>query len=865
MGLVIRRLLFLSRSQSAILFFGLIATSAGVLLVAAASQTTLLVAEGELSRLWRTSYDILVRPAGAYSPIEEKYGLVEANHLSGLWGGITFEQYETIKSIPDVEVAAPIAMIGYIVGGASGEEMPYPPQPGLYALDETITVDDGVRLRTPPDYPSHTYYYFDRDPQQLPTGFQGYRYLGWLIVNDVSTSALGRVAFPLLVAGIDPAQEALLAGLDQALLAGHYLRGDESLEPQTVLIDTGEVLDVPQVETPQKQMSLPILVNATTYIAATHKARLSRVALPPDISSVQDILDRGASYLDTLPAETLDSTQMDSQELYRRLIEAIAPEFVGSSQRAGVFFNQGIFESPGGLLYRDGTVPFRYGGLVLELRPPGRLDSAWPQYRASVGRVDFGVLFEWKPVGLFDIERLSRPAEIHSVPLETYFPPVALLRYDEQGRPIDPPRQLRPTLNPASYMQSPPLILTTLEAARALRGEAAISAIRVRVAGIDRLTPAAQRKIEAIAIEIAKQTGLTVDIMVGSSPTRVLVYVPGIGYVEEQWIQKGVNLTYKQGIQTGNWLLLITLLVAGGLYTLDMTWAEVVAQRRIIALQKALGWRSRTVFRQVVGRVLLLGAVAVSVGTAGAWGITQLLGWQAPALELLAGFPLAVLGVAALGSLLPAWLASRVAPIVEMQRGGLRYRRTSFAPGLRLWSYAWSGLMRRPGRTLLAGMAATLSAALLTLLLTVTLEQRAMLSGTLLGEFILVRVEGFSYAIVGIGLGLAALSTVNALLSGVLERRRELGVLKAVGWRSRSVAGLFITEGMLLGLAGGAAGALLGGGVFLGLYGLGALSPGLGLAMLLGVGIPGLVGGLAAFYPAQVAARVPPAEALRYE
>ncbi len=171
--------------------------------------------------------------------------------------------------------------------------------------------------------------------------------------------------------------------------------------------------------------------------------------------------------------------------------------------------------------------------------------------------------------------------------------------------------------------------------------------------------------------------------------------------------------------------------------------------------------------------------------------------------------------------------------------------------------------MRRPGRTLLAGMAAALSAALLVLLLGVTLEQRAMLSGTLLGEFILLRIEGFHYTIVGIGLGLAALSTANALLGSIVERRREIGVLKAVGWRDRTVAGLFIAEGALLGLTAGMLGALLGSVVFFYLYG--SPTPTLALVVLLGAGIPGLVGSVAAIYPARLATRVPPAEAVRYE
>jgi hypothetical protein len=529
----------------------------------------------------------------------------------------------------------------------------------------------------------------------------------------------------------------------------------------------------------------------------------------------------------------------------------------------------GVWNTPSRTVYREIPSPFSEDDSILEIEmPEGDLGyGPWPSYRSTFTPLDSESDLEEalgvKIIGVFDIERLPKPADVSRVPLETYFPPVAILRYDERGNPVEPPRELRPTLNPAGYIQSPPLLLTTLEAVRAVRGEAAISAIRIRVGGIDELTPETQRKIEAIAIEIAKQTGLTVDIMVGSSPKRILVHVPGIGYVEEQWIQKGVSLIYKQGIQAGNWLLLGTLLAAGGLFTLDMTWAEVISRRHLIALQKALGWRSRTVFGQILGQVLSLGLAATLVGTVGALGVIQFLNFQPPPDWLVPGVPLVVLGISTLGSLLPAWLASRTPPMIDLRQGGLRYRRTGRRMAFGMWGYAWNGLLRRAGRTLLAGLTAVLSAWLLVLLVAVLLEQRGMLGGTLLGEFILVRVQGFHYAIVGIGFGLAAFSTANSLLAGVLERRREIGALKAMGWRTGAVMGIFVLEGALLGLGGGTMGALLGSLTFVYLYR--TIVPGLTLAMLVGISVPGLVGALAALYPARVAARVPPAESVRYE
>ncbi len=83
--------------RTVLLGIGLWLTASSALLVGAASQTTTTVVNQHLADYWRTTYDILVRPAGSRSPIEERYGLVEANHLSGISGGTTFEQYEDIK------------------------------------------------------------------------------------------------------------------------------------------------------------------------------------------------------------------------------------------------------------------------------------------------------------------------------------------------------------------------------------------------------------------------------------------------------------------------------------------------------------------------------------------------------------------------------------------------------------------------------------------------------------------------------------------------------------------------------------------------------------------------------------------------
>jgi len=145
-------------------------------------------------------------------------------------------------------------------------------------------------------------------------------------------------------------------------------------------------------------------------------------------------------------------------------------------------------------------------------------------------------------------------------------------------------------------------------------------------------------------------------------------------------------------------------------------------------------------------------------------------------------------------------------------------------------------------------------------------------------------------AIAGIALLVGVLGVMNTMYTSVLERTREIGILKAIGAKDRDVLGLFLIESSLLGLIGGALGILLGAGVS-GLAGRlisGSLafgtvsqvveSAGLqatessGLVpafsawlILAALGLSLLLGTLAGALPAWRGAKLPPVKALRYE
>jgi putative ABC transport system permease protein len=118
----------------------------------------------------------------------------------------------------------------------------------------------------------------------------------------------------------------------------------------------------------------------------------------------------------------------------------------------------------------------------------------------------------------------------------------------------------------------------------------------------------------------------------------------------------------------------------------------------------------------------------------------------------------------------------------------------------------------------------------------------------------------------------AAVNIANTMYTAVLERTKEIGVMKAIGAQNSTILSIFVIESGALGLIGGAIGILVGyliakaGGAIAAAYGYSMLQPYFPWWLTLGCLVfATLVGIVSGYLPARAASKLNPVEALRYE
>ena len=134
-------------------------------------------------------------------------------------------------------------------------------------------------------------------------------------------------------------------------------------------------------------------------------------------------------------------------------------------------------------------------------------------------------------------------------------------------------------------------------------------------------------------------------------------------------------------------------------------------------------------------------------------------------------------------------------------------------------------------------------------------------------------VQAVFIGIAAISLVVGGIGIMNTMYTAVLERTKEIGIMKAVGARNSNILTLFLIESGILGLVGGAIGVLIGIGLSTGVAFIATKTLGTNLLraifpwyLITGALIFSfLIGSLSGVLPAIQASRLKPVDALKYE
>jgi putative ABC transport system permease protein len=132
-------------------------------------------------------------------------------------------------------------------------------------------------------------------------------------------------------------------------------------------------------------------------------------------------------------------------------------------------------------------------------------------------------------------------------------------------------------------------------------------------------------------------------------------------------------------------------------------------------------------------------------------------------------------------------------------------------------------------------------------------------------QIVVIGIAAISIVVGGIGI-------MNTMYTTVMERTRDIGVMKAIGARNNDILLIFLVESGMMGLLGGAIGCGIGIGLAKGVE---VIAAGSGFAMLkasvtwelilFALGFSFLIGAVSGTLPAKQASDMKPVDALRYE
>lgn len=894
------------RGRSTATVLALVVAVTSFALLSSASRGARLAAVGTVHTNYRPLYDLLVRPKAGVSPAERQLGdLLPTDGIDGTTGGIAEAQWHAIEKLPDIDAAAPVAIGGYAMETAEvpidlGKYLKPGVTDQVIRVTPTWTYDNGTSHITD----GSIYLYLTTDPlkdaseKQMDVKNLEYSVQTTASGAHVSVCALdedddfaplpasehnqllcrsttspqtlsdypvpvGRddvllqFTFPMLIAAVDPTQEAKLQHLDQAVVSGRYLGADEG-------VDTMTYKNIQGMSGTFSSPTIPVLTSSTPGISDSATLDVQQLS-PAAVTAVKHhiTIDTALPVLNKTAGKTVGQVKVTAAQGYAPVLNELAdPHPFGLGGLTGVdtdvhdFWSvgaQSLTTHPGGTAgiapagppkqqtWGDASLDdgfSSYGGVwppvpmavddtptrtTIDHGPPLDLNSAnfaeQPDRQGVKPRDDV----QLHTVGVFDPAKVDLGPSLAPAPRDALAPTgapgaTAADRSALNGKPLEASSNI---LGPVGQRAT---LITSLSALKSLETlpyryqdimngldpEAPISQVEVRLTGSIGPDAVSKERLRETAQRIEKATGLQVDIVDGSSAVPVNTTIPKGRYgrpavtVAQPWIKRGIATMVVNAADRKSLLLAFLVLISCALAVGNATSAAVRTRSTELGVLACLGWHRNKLFALILAETCLGGLVAGIVGSMLAFALAPLMGVHLHAAYVLLALP-AALVLTASAALLPALRATRADPGAAVRPAVAMARRPR--PRRRVIALARGNVLRAPGRTLLGALSLALGVAALTLLLLIDLAFKGAVTGNLLGDAITVQTQPTDYLAAALTLLLGAISVADVLYVNIRERASEFALLEATGWTDRHLTRLAAYEAAAIGLLGSLTGA----------------------------------------------------------
>lgn len=678
-------------------------------------------------------YDIVVSPSASVASADCRCVTNPAD-LATLSGGITLAQYDKIRQLPGVEVAAPMTMVGYV--------------------PLTVNVPINVQAQAVPEAPH---------PVTLTVRLRSDNGLSTVTWDDITTAepvlrsapgpAIASVSvswtFELPLVAVDPVAEARLLHLNTAVIGGSYLSAAPTRSVPVPLLMAGSIADGEEADVSFDVRSSSS-VSTFTVTAAGAYAEL--------VNATRQSAGTVRTYWTASPV----TYQMAANgELVPQPVAAdLAAVWSGPYEWAGTPADAGVLDT---------------------------------EFRTLTPHSALGAGAAVRAVGVFD------PAKVASTPAAPNpYQPEPVVGADPRSRELLGGRALVADGDPGSYPNAAASLVMPLADIGAFTGgyqgsdsAAPIGVIRVLVAGAAGDGADSGKRVQQVAQEIVRATGLHVDAVLSQTASTRMVDLPAGQHgrppllVDEVWYDSGTRTIVQAGMDRRSISLSELVLVAGELFIAWGTWRLMWGRRRELATLRALGWRRRQVGAHLLAEFALTAAVAGAAAVVAGYTVgTALIGRPAWA-WLLLSIPAAVAVILA-GVCLPLLRAAgRREPATARPRSARE-------------------LLRTPSRTALGILMVVLACAALSL----ELATQWAFDGTT--QSWAGRPASWQGTVADIGavlivVTLATIMVADLDLVTARERAGEMRTLRAIGWSARDMRRLTLSNAVRLGLVGGAA------------------------------------------------------------